>query len=292
MTGTFECLLCGGRAAVPFLLECADYYLAKAYRASYYRCSNCGLIQQSPLPGDVSPFYDDYPVHRHKATLFEFARRKIMKPCYFDVKQLQRSNGVTPVIVDFGCGDGWYLDSLKNNKVVRIGFELNVDQAIRVSQDIRAPVFSNENDIIHAYGGKVDVVTMHFVMEHITNWHSTFAILRALLKPNGIIFITVPNIASWEFNLFRRKWHNLDPPRHIAFPDRCSIQRIARESNLALAASYAIPFPNGFAGSVSAILTGRFRFGFYLAALPLGLLVSRIFPNGNRAYVLRATPTS
>ena len=47
-----------------------------------------------------------------------------------------------------------------------------------------------------------------------------------------------------------------------------------------------MPFPNGIARSVPVVLTGRVRFPLFLAALPLGILLSRLFPGGNKAYRL------
>ncbi|MGI0134296.1 MAG: hypothetical protein ACREBW_04995, partial [Candidatus Micrarchaeaceae archaeon] len=103
MSDEFECLVCAAREAAPFLLDCKDYYLGKKYRPSYYKCVNCGLVQQSPVPTDVSKFYENYPVHRRKTSLFELARRQIMKPCYFDVKSLHARKEAPLVLLDFGC---------------------------------------------------------------------------------------------------------------------------------------------------------------------------------------------
>lgn len=289
MSSEFECLLCSAHQASPFLLDCKDYYLGKKYRPSYYKCANCGLVQQSPVPADVGKFYENYPIHRRKTSLFELVRRKIMKPCYFNVGNL-RSRKETPlVLVDYGCGDGWFLDSIRGEQLVRIGYELDKDQARRLAKEINIPVFSSESELMALYGGKVDVVTMHFVLEHIVNLDKTFQFLHDLLKPNGLLFITVPNISSWEFKIFGRKWHNLDPPRHICFPEKCSIERISFKWGFELTKFFAVPFPNGFAGSIPVLFFGRFRFIAYLVALPLGVLISRLFPSGNQAYVLRRT---
>lgn len=286
MPDGFECLLCETHQADPFLLDCKDYYLGKDYPANFYRCADCGLVQQSPVPLNVARFYENYPVHRPKASLFELTRRKIMKPCYFDVRDIPDRKGAPPTIVDFGCGDGWFLDSLGEERLERVGYELDKDQAQRLSESIGIPVFSSEPDLLEAYRGKVDVVTMHFVLEHLTDPHRIFRLLRDLLKPSGVLFFTVPNISSWEFKLFGRKWHNLDPPRHICFPEQRSVQRIASKWGFEITDVRPIPFPNGFAGSIPVLLFGRFRFAAYLLALPLGVLTARMFPGGNQAYTL------
>lgn len=287
MVTEFTCLLCDAREAAPFLLDCQDYYLRKTYRADYYKCMKCGLVQQSPIPRDVHQFYEGYPVHRRKASLFELARRRIMKRCYFDVQSEPESREPGSVLLDFGCGDGWFLDSLKGQRLVRIGYEVDPGQATKLAEGMKIPVYSDEFTLLAAYRGKVDVITMHFVLEHIADLRKTLGLVHELLRPDGLLFITIPEISSWEFKLFRRKWHNLDPPRHICFPGRKGIQKICQRWGFDMEKSFPVPFPNGVAGSLSTILFGRFRFLPFLFMLPLGVLISRLFPSGNRAYVLK-----
>jgi hypothetical protein len=33
---------------------------------NYRKCDECGLVQQTPVPADVTPFYENYPVHQKK----------------------------------------------------------------------------------------------------------------------------------------------------------------------------------------------------------------------------------
>ena len=99
---------------------------------------------------------------------------------------------------------------------------------------------------------------MHFVLEHVTDLHATFADVEALLKPGGRSHFAVPNTASWEARLFRKKWHGLDPPRHISFPDRAVVESLAREHGMTVAGQRPVPFSNGIAGSLPVVLAGRF----------------------------------
>jgi len=276
----FSCLNCGGDRSRTFYEGCPDYYLGKPFRVDYVKCDRCGLVQQSPIPSDVSVFYEAYPVHREKSPLHNLARRLIMSASYADASAFPEG----AVVLDYGCGDGWYLDSLRGRGFTLLGFEPNAEHSESLSARLDLPVFGDAGALVEQYAGGVDIVTMHFVLEHVTDLHSTFADVAKLLKPGGRFRFVVPNIDSWEARVFRKKWHGLDPPRHISFPDRSVAEGLAKQYGMVMVEQRPVPFPNGIAGSIPVILTGRFVYPLFLASLPLGVLLSRLAPAGCTAF--------
>lgn len=273
--------------ATPFFLECKDYYLQKPYIANYFRCKECGLIQQSPIPIDVASFYDAYPIHQKKSLLHQLMRRWIMSACYFNTRKFLAERTSPALLLDFGCGDGWYLDASRAPSMNLVGFESNNAHAARLSKNLDLPVYSEMHTLLSDYEGKADIVTMHFVLEHLTDINKAFENVHKLLKPGGVFYFIIPNISSWESRLFGKKWHNLDAPRHISFPEAQSIQQLSERWGFEITKRQGVPFPNGVSGSMPVVLTGRFRFSIFLLFLPLGILLSRIFPSGNMAYWLK-----
>jgi len=177
----FSCLNCGGDRSRTFYEGCPDYYLGKPFRVDYVKCDRCGLVQQSPIPSDVSVFYEAYPVHREKSPLHNLARRLIMSASYADASAFPEG----AVVLDYGCGDGWYLDSLRGRGFTLLGFEPNAEHSESLSARLDLPVFGDAGALVEQYAGGVDIVTMHFVLEHVTDLHSTFADVAKLLKPGG-----------------------------------------------------------------------------------------------------------
>jgi len=55
-----------------------------------------------------------------------------------------------------------------------------------------------------------------------------------LLKPNGILYISFPNIESWQAKRFKGNWLHLDPPRHLHFPSIGSLTHFLRTNKLNL----------------------------------------------------------
>lgn len=279
---SFVCLNCGHKRASQLYTDCGDLYLGKPVRVDYVRCEECDLVQQSPVPEDVTSFYEAYPVHVHKSWLYDRARRIVMKQVYYDAASLSAGG----LLLDYGCGDGSYLETLTGKHFELVGFEVDPVHAERLSHRLGIPVYSDGAALVAQYRNRVDVLTAHFVLEHVTDLDATFQRIGTLLCPGGTARIVVPNISSWESRVFRTKWHGLDPPRHISFPDARVVGAIAARHSLTLAEERSVAFPNGVAGSLATVLGGRFRYPLYVLFLPLGILVSAIAPSGQKAYRL------
>lgn len=141
-----------------------------------------------------------------------------MGSCYFNTSKFLAAREGQALLLDFGCGDGWFLDASRNPKLNLIGFEAEKSHAAQLSKTLGLPIYGDEKELLRDYESKVDVVTMHFVLEHLTDLNKAFETVQRLLKPNGVFYFIIPNIASWEARLFGKKWHSLDAPRHISFP--------------------------------------------------------------------------
>lgn len=283
----FRCLVCGGNDATVKFEACKDYYLQKPFTATYVVCQRCGLLQQFPLPKDIGALYDEYPIHTRKSAAYRWLRKLVMGDVYYDSSKLERGQ----VLLDYGCGDGSFLEDLVGPGVVRLGYEPNASHAEKLSAALSVPVYSEVEQLLLEHRGAIDVITMHFVVEHLTDLDGTLKMVRQLLRPGGELYFVVPHASSMEARLFGRRWHSLDPPRHISFPERNSVRELAARHGLELVQDEAVPFPNGIAGSIPVVLSGRFRFPLFAAAMPLGIALSRLMPDGAHAYHLKPVST-
>ncbi len=286
MSAAFRCLACAGSEAQLVFADCPDYYQGKPFRVDYHRCRACDLLQQHPLPKDVGAMYEDYPIHERKSRLYDALRWLVMGGLYYDA----RAHPPGTRLVDYGCGDGSYLGTLQGKGFVLTGYEAEASQAERLTKLLGLPVHHSADALLAAVDGKAEVVVMHFVVEHLTDLDAGFETARRLLVPGGVFYFVVPHEHSLERRLFGRKWHNLDPPRHVSFPEKAHVERIAARHDLKLERHGPVPFPNGFAASIPVVLTGRFRFLLFALALPVGILFSRLSPTGTHAYWLRRLP--
>lgn len=285
-TGTFRCLLCGGDAGRVFLSNVPDCYLGLGVLSEYWRCSECHLVQQHPLPTHTDQFYEDYPVHHSKSAWYETVRKLLLKPVYFPLAR------VTPEsrVLDYGCGGGSYLGWLQGRTAQLAGFEIDPAQARRVSARLDVGVLSDFATLKSAHPDGFDIITMHFVLEHLSDPLGTLDFLTTLLQPGGTIFATVPHLDCWEYRLFKHRWHGLDAPRHLFFPEQQHIERMGARFGLRTMGIRYVPFPNTFAASMATLPGWRFRPSLFAIYLIPGLLASRICSKSTMAIEWRRDP--
>lgn len=100
-------------------------------------------------------------------------------------------------ILDIGCGDGvWYLE-LKKRKVEVIGLDLSDYDLNKLKE--RARVLNVNPDVIKADAQKMpfgensfDKVYSISTLEHIENDKKVFGEVARVLKPNGLLIISIP----------------------------------------------------------------------------------------------------
>jgi SAM-dependent methyltransferase len=278
----FRCLVCRTCTSEMVYHDCPDYYLGQGRPVDFHRCAGCGLLQQFPLPADATALYEDYPIHARKSRLHGLTRSLVLGPSYYDAHHHPPGT----LLLDYGCGDGSYLDRSRGRGLQLLGYETNAAHAAQLAEDLRLPVYADRDAMLAQHAGGIDVVTMHFVLEHVTDLDAAFDTARRLLKPGGTFYYAVPDADSHEARLFGSRWHNLDAPRHISFPGPRAAQLLAERHDFRVVRSAPVPFPNGLAASLPVVLTGRFRFGLFLLLLPLGIVYSRLVPTGIRGYWL------
>jgi 2-polyprenyl-3-methyl-5-hydroxy-6-metoxy-1,4-benzoquinol methylase len=135
-------------------------------------------------------------------------------------------------ILDVGCGDGRFLWALDASRWNRAGVEPSVETVAQVRArlpglrllpgDLFAPELLNSS---------FDAVTFWHVLEHLPDPRSVLARVRALLRPGGYLFVSLPRLDSLQASVFRRHWYGFDDvPRHVHHFSRASLERLLREA--------------------------------------------------------------
>lgn len=281
----FSCVFCGGESSDSVLYACKDTYLKTPYMTDFRRCLSCALVQQHPMPADVTEFYKEYPIHKVRHKAYSFLRRIILSGSYKPPKEL--SSGIH--LLDFGCGDGWYLEWCREAGLNVVGYEPSEMHAIDLSSRIGIDVFFDLDLLVSKYEGAFDIITLNFVVEHMNDFMGILTCLARLLRPGGVMRFVVPSIESWEFRLFGRSWHSLDAPRHVVFPGLAQAPHMASKLGLVLSSAQKVAFPNGLAGSIATLPTGYYSKLLFAIVYPIAFLIVKLAPGGNIAVILKST---
>lgn len=116
--------------------------------------------------------------------------------------------------LDVGCGGGSYLHRLSQWGWKVYGVEPS-QSGVKQARALQLDVFHGELRDAHFPDSFFDVVRLSNVLEHLTDPQETFREIGRILKPDGVVYIIVPNTRSLNFWWFGENWYGLDSPRHV-----------------------------------------------------------------------------
>jgi SAM-dependent methyltransferase len=271
----FRCQNCGLNESAPLYQGVPDRLAGRDGRFDYVRCQRCRLVQIAEVPANLAEHYDGYRVHGQDSFLYRTMRNLLIGHCY------PVAPG-TGALLDFGCGNGWFIKEMATRGWQAHGYEADAAYAAALTETLGLPVLSGA-EALRARAGTFDRVTFNFSFEHLDRPGDSLALAAACLKPGGSIYLSVPNIESREARLFKEHWFHLDPPRHISFFSKEMLSRALVEQGFSDVAVKDLAVPTGFAGSLSYRIFGRFHpLAWYGTMLP-GMLFSLFVRDGNFA---------
>jgi 2-polyprenyl-3-methyl-5-hydroxy-6-metoxy-1,4-benzoquinol methylase len=202
-----ECDLCG-QNDFNLLINGNDYLSFSPLIFKVKKCRNCGLVGLNPRPKNIANFYGEYRKGPSGKDTFDFlSPNRIKKIGKF------KENGK---ILDIGCGQGGFLNTMKKNGWETYGVELSKEACEFARQNYGLENIKNEDLLsIDFPDNYFDVVTLWHVLEHLREPLYTLKKIYKILKKDGILIIESPNFQSIQSRVFKEKWFNLDLPRHL-----------------------------------------------------------------------------
>jgi len=137
------------------------------------------------------------------------------------------------IVLEIGCGRGYFLDKLNDKGARCVGLELN-QSAISFARKKGLDVFSEDlNEHSKQNFEKYDVVCSFQVLEHIPNVGEVLQSSIDALKVGGLLIIGVPNSNPYLYG--HEKYHTLNnPPHHMGLWDIDSLTNLQKIFNLRL----------------------------------------------------------
>jgi 2-polyprenyl-3-methyl-5-hydroxy-6-metoxy-1,4-benzoquinol methylase len=138
------------------------------------------------------------------------------------------------VALDIGCGNGAYLSYLKHHGWKVMGVEISKQAAAVAKQSLDVDVFAGELEDFDFPPNSFDYIHMSHVLEHVTSPVETLERVRELLKPNGILYVEVPNYESLRRKISGKYWYAWETPKHLHMFSPQTLRRIFQKCGLTL----------------------------------------------------------
>ncbi len=157
-------------------------------------CRECGLYYTSPLPD--SGHAESDVVQSDKYTQDQLAKeaffRRRADRLLDDVEQL----GGAGKLLDVGCAIGTELAVAGTRGWEAIGLELS-KASLAVAQERGLDARGERLEDAAFPDASFDLVTLNHVLEHIPTPGPFLREIRRVLRPDGLLFIAVPNVETW-----------------------------------------------------------------------------------------------
>lgn len=228
-----ECPVCQSRSLVPFR-TCQDFTVSHE-TFQVVRCENCTLGITTPRPETekLGDYYksEEYISHSGKSS-------GLMGPLYktarnFALNQKAKLVGTYSkpgLALDFGCGTGEFLATLKKHKWAVEGIEPSPVARQKAEENTSQKIHSELETIKNTY----DIITAWHVVEHVPDLIYTINTLKEHLKKDGTIFIAVPNYESTDAEQYGNLWAGFDVPRHLWHFSKKSMVQLLNSNGLTL----------------------------------------------------------
>lgn len=214
-----KCPCCGQKNIAP-ALSTIDYTVS-GKQFEIWECKNCTLrfTQNVPAENGIGPYYQSVDYISHSNT-----NEGLINRLYHKVRNrtlIQKQKMVEKItgksagsILDVGCGTGAFLHTMQQSGWQITGLEPD-ENARKKANELYNLNLDSPEKLFSLPAKSFDAITMWHVLEHVHDLHNYIKTLRELLKPDGKIFIAVPNYTCYDAKVYKKFWAAYDVPRHL-----------------------------------------------------------------------------
>ena len=222
-----SCLLCQCQDLRP-LLSAEDNLKIVPGRFNLVICQNCGLVFLHPLPSSeqIKGYYPEYycsrenpknPVSTHNLFAWIKQLEKDLRNFLLqrEIRHIQKLINKGGRILDVGCGSGELLALFKAKGYEVYGVEV-LPELARLARERFGLEVRQGDFLASGYPADYfDLVIFYHVLEHLPEPDLGLAEAKRVLKKGVFLLLQVPNIASYQFRIFKQRWFALELPRHL-----------------------------------------------------------------------------
>jgi 2-polyprenyl-3-methyl-5-hydroxy-6-metoxy-1,4-benzoquinol methylase len=249
-----DCPVCKSRQIDP-LMTIRDHSVSKE-NFVIWQCRNCTLrfTQDAPEENEIGRYYQSQEYISHTNTqkgllnkIYQRVRKITLKQkADFIIKQTQETGS----LLDVGAGIGAFASVMKQRGWRVTGVEPDPgarQQSEKLFGERLIPSMEDGN----LRNSSFDAISLWHVMEHVHALHEYVEKLKGLLKPEGKLFIAVPNYTAMDADIYKTWWAAYDVPRHLYHFSPLSMQKLLELHGLKLQSTHRMMFDSYYISLLS-----------------------------------------
>jgi len=178
------------------------YMLWGEKHGRHVKCKNCHLIYVNPIEkgGNINEAYSQR--RRLDATIMKGSRLRATESQLELVKKYK--DGVR--LLDIGCGEGFFLFNASKAGYTAKGVELSQEAAEYAEREFGLDIEAKPFEELQFPENHFDVVTLWQFLEHVQYPLMVLKEVHRILKPEGLLVVSTPNIEGIPAKILRKRW--------------------------------------------------------------------------------------
>jgi len=197
-----DCYLCG-KSKLKIIREKLRYDIKR----NVLQCQNCGIVYLEPKAENLENFYKEDYRKLYTPVIGKILESKQIFNIYLPFQQskvdlIKDKLNLQMKALDIGCSTGHFLYTLRPYVKEVIGIEFNKENAEFVNKVLGIKVYTESVENTNIPLEHFDLITAFQVLEHIDEPLEFLRTISKYLKPDGSLFLEVPNIDDALMSLY------------------------------------------------------------------------------------------
>lgn len=212
-----SCPICKNEILNEFI-KCKDNTVSNEVY-TIVECKGCNFKFTNPRPAanEIGKYYESENYISHSNSnkgIFNKLYQLIRNYTISRKKSLIRRFVSRGTLLDIGCGTGEFLNHMRSKNWEVKGIEPG-DSARKFAVSNYNLEVKPEASLSEIANNSFDVITLWHVLEHVHELDKRVKELNRIIKPDGVVFIAVPNCTSYDAIYYEEFWAAYDVPRHL-----------------------------------------------------------------------------
>jgi 2-polyprenyl-3-methyl-5-hydroxy-6-metoxy-1,4-benzoquinol methylase len=209
------------------------------------RCRACGLFYTNPrrsVDETAALYSKDYFTSENPSTLgyddYSIHEKGLKEVFSEHLSVVEKYVRPPASIIDVGCAFGYFVQVAQSRGWTAEGIEISAYASQIARENTKSPIYTGTLSQVKLKQSYYDVATMWDVLEHAHNPTEELTQANRIMKPDGYLFMTVPNAGSVPARLMRRHWYGFkSAAEHNYFFTKDTLTRLLAKTGFTLVES-------------------------------------------------------